>query len=827
MEIKNKREDSFIRRVNEIITSNLNYDGFGVSELASMMNMSRSNLHRKIKSVTGKSVSQFIRATRLDKALELLENESLNVAEAAYMTGFGSATYFSKCFRDYFGYPPFEVIKRTIEGIDLESKKKDDAGEDTTSRIHNFPIQTTSFVGREKEIEIILDLIQDNRIVTFTGTGGCGKTRLACEAVVKLAGDYPDGIWFVDLATVKTVDLVDKQLMNTLGLSEIPGEEITKTVEESIRDQKLLILFDNCEHHLITCAGIVRRLVETAPGVSLVSTSREALNIKGEQVWIVPSLTLVDPASVYSVEQAESSEAVKLFTDRARFNNTGFELVEKNASAVSAICHRVDGIPLAIELAASRTRYMDTMTILDRLSERFEKISSLDPGTTSRHQTIQAAIDWSYNLFSDHEKALFRRMSVFSGGFDLMALEEVCADEILPWERILDLLTQLVDRSMIQTVYQPGEQMRYRLLETIQRYSSNVLVEKGEETDTRRRHLKYFTRIAEEAYEERVIFQEKWIAVLQKEHENMLGALMWADLHDPENYCALAGTLSWFWLANSHYATARKFLEKVVTDYNGNKTLLAKAVTGFGILLSNSGDLQRAMQLLHQGLSLWRELKNRKEEILILEQISYGIMFSGEDDDSAVRYAKEALSLAKQLDDPDTELHTAIALAQSLVLMKNTGDARPVINKMLVLAEKMESQFGLMAVHHLLGDCAILEEQYIESEREYGKSMMSAYKLGDTLQTCMELFFVAMSVAGQGRHAKALRLNAAATGIAKALQFTAPEEHEVTFMKKLAHQHIVGTRKKVGEVLTLKYEEEGRSQSLAKGVEYALDVETD
>lgn len=792
-----------------------------------MMNMSRSNLHRRIKSVTGKSVSQFIRNTRLNKALELLENEYLTVAEAAYMTGFGSATYFSKCFRDYFGYPPFEVIKRTIEGIELEDHRKDEGSEEKTSRMHNFPVRTTSFIGREKEIETILKLIRRGRIVTLTGTGGCGKTRLACEVVTQLVEEYPDGIWFVDLATVESVDLVTRQMMNTLGLSENPGVDLIKTIEESIQDKKLLILLDNCEHLLMTCAEIAGRLIASAPGISVVSTSREALNIKGEHVWNIPSLTLLDPATEYSVEQAESSEAVRLFTDRARLNNPEFKIVEKNTSAVTAICQRVDGIPLAIELVASRTRYMDTMTILDRLSERFEKIPSLDPGTTSRHQTIQAAIDWSYNLLSEDEKALFRRMSVFSGGFDLMAAEEVCADEILPTESILDLLTQLVDRSMIQTVYQPGEQMRYRLLETLQRYASKILIEKGEETDIRKRHSEYFTDLAEEAYEERVTFQEKWITVLQKEHENMLGALHWADLHDPESYAVLAGSLSWFWSANSHYATARKFLEKVVTGYNGNKTSLAKAVTGFGILLSNSGDLQRAMQLLHRGLSLWRELKNRKEEIFVLEQISYTIMYGGEDDDSAVKYAKDALSLAQHLEDPDTELHTAAALAQSLVLMKNTGEARPVINKMLALAEKMESHFGIMAVHHLLGDCAILEEQYIESERGYGKSMMSAYKLGDTLQTCTEIFFVAMSVAGQGRHAKALRLNAAATGIAKAMQFTVPEEHEVTFMKELAHQHIVGTRKKVGELLTMKYEEEGRSLSLAEAVEHALDVETD
>ena len=827
MALQNKRNDHFIQLVNEIIASKLNHDGFGVSELAREMNMSRSNLHRRIKSATGITVSQFIRSSRLNRALEHLENGSLTVAETAYMTGFWSATYFSKCFRDHFGYPPFEVIKRTIKGIDLEARKKDDFSEEEICRLHNFPVWTNSFIGREKEINTILDLIRCRRMVTLTGTGGCGKTRLACEVTGQMVADYPDGIWFVDLAAVESDDLLVRQLINSLELSEDPGVEMILTIEERFQDKKALLLLDNCEHLLESCAAIARRLIENSPGLSLVSTSREALNTAEEQAWQVPSLTLADPAVTDHVELAKISEAVRLFADRARLNNPGFELVGKNASAVSAICHRVDGIPLAIELVASRTRYLDTITILERLSDSFEKIPSPDPGTSRRHQTIQAAIDWSYNLLSENEKILFRRLSIFSGGFDLTSLEAVCADENLPGESIMDLVTQLVDKSMIQTIYQPGEQMRYSLLETLHRYAEELILTKGDEPDIRIRHVEYFAKIAEAAYEGRVAFQEKWITVLKKEHENMLGTLIWTDLHDPERYAAIAGSLSWFWSANSHFSTARRFLEKVVTDNIGNNDSLARAVTGYGILLSSTGELQRALELLHRALSMWRELENHKEEILVLEQISYAIMYSGEDDNEAVKYAKEALSLAQHLEDPDTELHTAMALAQSLVLMKNTGEARPVIHKMLSLAEKMESQFGIMAVHHLLGDCAILDEQYVESEREYGKSLMAAYKLGDTMQTCTEIFFLAMSMAGQGRLAKALRLNAAATGIAKAGQFMAPEEYEVSFMKELFLQHITGTRNKVGELRTMKYEEEGRNLNLAESVEYALDVETD
>ena len=827
MVIQNRRQDTFTKRVNEIIAANMKDERFGVSELAGKMNMSRSNLHRRIKSGTGISVSQFIRNARLNKALELLKYESLSAAEAAYMTGFSSATYFSKCFRDYFGYPPVEAKRKAPDLSGPEDRKVDEISEESKSLLHNFPVQTTSFIGRKNEIETIIGFIEKKRIVTLTGIGGCGKTRLACELVSKLVKDYPDGIWFVDLVAVEAEEHVVKQLMTTLGLNEIPGKDMMDIVTEKIGDQKLLIVLDNCEHLLKACAEVSSKLTEAVPGLSLLITSREKLNIEGEKVWVIPSLSLTDTLAVIDVEKARRSEAVSLFSDRAKLNNTGFEIVDDNVSAVSTICHRLDGIPLAIELVASRTRYMDTMTMVDRLSEKFESMPSLDPVTSSRHQTMHAAIEWSYNLLPEEEKVLFRRLSVFTGGFDLTAVEEICTDEILPAERILDHLSQLVDRSMIQTVYQPGKQMRYRLLETLQRYASGLLSERGETAKIRIRHLEYFTRIAEEAYTERISSPEKWIIGLQMEHDNMLGALRWADIHDPESYNLLAGSLSWFWASNSHYATARKFLEKVVTGNAGNKIALARAMTGYGILLSTGGDLERALDLLNRGLSLWRELKNRKEEALALEQISFAFVYTGQNNEAVVEHAKEALTLAEQLEDPEVELHALLAVAQGLVLLKDPDKARPAINRMKKIAEDLNYQYGIMGAHHLLGDCAIMEKKYKESESEYGQVVLYTFKVGDKMQTCFDIFCLAMSVAGQGRHAKALRLNAAVTLIARANDFNVPEECEVTFISELAQQHIVGTRKKIGEELTKKYEEEGRALSFEQAVDYALDFSKD
>jgi tetratricopeptide (TPR) repeat protein len=364
-------------------------------------------------------------------------------------------------------------------------------------------------------------------------------------------------------------------------------------------------------------------------------------------------------------------------------------------------------------------------------------------------------------------------------------------------------------------------------LETLQRNASRLLIEGEEEVEARRKHLEYFTRMAEEAHEERVTSPEKWIIVLQTEHENILAALVWADLHDPERYRMLAGSFSWFWVRNSHFTTARKFLEKVVTGKVRNEKALARAFTGYGILLSTGDSLQRALTLLNQALLLWRNLKNPKEEALVLTELAYAYMYTGKDDDSAVELAKKAFVLAQQLNDPGTELHCLGAVAQCLVMLKNTAEARPVATALLEIAQQMEIPLCIYGSHHLLGDCAIIEERYAESEREYGQSLINAYKFGDTFQTCVEMVGLSMALAGQGRYAKALRLNATASRIAKELGYLIPEDSDVVFWKELVDKHIVETRNRVGETLTLKCEEEGRAFSLEEAVDYALDFEKD
>ncbi|MFC2128646.1 helix-turn-helix domain-containing protein [Bacteroidota bacterium] len=810
----------FTRQLNEILDSNIQNERFGVSELASEMNMSRSNLHRRIKSATGDSVSQYLRKVRLNKAMELLKEQSFTISEVAFAVGFGSVSYFSKCFREHFGYPPGQVDSYPEDNEEIHLKG------DQEVVIKNFPVQTTSFIGRENEINTILDLVKEHRIVSLIGTGGCGKTRLACEVVSKLEKEYKDGIWFVSLAPVESAELVVKEFMSTLEITEVPGKDMMEVIIERISEKKLLILLDNCEHLLSACALLSANLIQSVPALSIIATSREALNIKGEKVWLIPPLSLVDPASVVDVEYTNRSEAVRLFADRALLNNPEFKLVKENVKEVATICQKVDGIPLAVELVASRTKYMDVKTMKGRFDGRLAEIPSMDPGVIERHKTLQATIEWSYNLLKDDEKTLFRSLSIFAGGFDLDAVEEVCAGEYLPKERIFDMFPRLIDTCLVQTVYTDNREMRYTLLETLRQFGMKILTDKNEKEEISKKHLEYFTGISEQAYDERMSKQAYWMGKIHLEHNNTLAALRWAELHVPEKFQRLTANLSWFWGRSNNYSMAIEILERAIAINFEDKETRARMNYGYGSLLISSCEFQKGLTMMEQGLSLFTELKNKKEQALILGTLSdytYGLG----DNEGGMKYAQEGYELALELNDPSVETYCMSFVIFGLVVSKKTKEARPMIKKALKMAEELENLYVVFFSHHMLGDCALMDGFYHESEQEYGKGIETTLKSGDVFYTCVDMLGVAMSVAGLGRNAKALRLNAAATEIAQLHGFWVPEEIELVFWQECIKKLIVGTREKLGEELTNQYEEEGRAMSFDEAVKYALNFEID
>ena len=381
---------------------------------------------------------------------------------------------------------------------------------------NNLPHELTSFVGRQRELVEIADLIANNRLVTLTGAGGCGKTRLAIETATRLLPEFDDGIWLVELASVIDALMLPQIIASALGVAEQPNQSLIQTLLESIRRKRLLLLLDNCEHLIDACAATANALLRSCANVRILATSRQGLGIAGETLWLVPSLNVPNPANLPPVEILSQIEAVRLFADRTRAIVPAFRLTEQNARAVAEICSRLEGIPLAIELAAARAKALSVDQIAARLGDGFKLLTVGHRAALPRHQTLRAVIDWSYDLLSERERALLRRLSLFTGGFTLEAAESVCSDssadpgESVPdanqsgpavqiaTDEVLDLLTSLVDKSLV-LAESTGAGTRYRLLEPVRQYCRDKLEEAGEQEITERRRIRYYVEFAESA----------------------------------------------------------------------------------------------------------------------------------------------------------------------------------------------------------------------------------------------------------------------------------------------------------------------------------------
>jgi predicted ATPase len=689
---------------------------------------------------------------------------------------------------------------------------------------HNLPVQLTSFIGREKEMPVIRQLICKQRLVTLIGAGGCGKTRLSIEVAIQLIEEYEDGVWFVELAPIASEDLVAKEITEVLKIKEVPNQPIIEILIDKIRDKKLLIILDNCEHLVKACAEIAVNLVQSVPGLKILATSREALCITGEHVWRVPSLTLIDPKTIIDVEHAKISEAVLLFTDRARMNNPEFELETANVNEVVTICNKLDGIPLALELVASRTRHMNTHMILERFSDRFDQLSSSDPGTSKRQQTLHATIEWSYNLLSDSDKILFVRLAVFSGGFDIEAAEEVCSDKQLPRENVLDMMSRLIDRSMVYTIKGLDQSMRYNRLETLRQFAQQMLRSRKKEDAIMNRHLQYFLKMAEEAYDEQLESQLKWLNKLEQEHDNLIAALNWSDKNSPEDYVRLAGALGWFWSMHSHISEGKDYLERAMSKDVIKSEAYARVLYGLAMIVFYIGEIHRSIDLLDASLKIWRQQDNLREQAIVLSYFSFLLAAAG-DQETGLKYSEESVEIARKIGNPILINYCLIDLCQSFVHLQQYDRARPMIEEFLDSADEQKQSDLIIRARRFLGDCALGEENYMEAEKRYGLALETALKYGNVLDAAFELQCIALSVSGQLRWSKAIRLDAAAREKSRILGVNM--YGLIKFYDKMVDSYIGGAREKLGEELIRKYEEEGINMGFEAAVEYALDFKQD
>ncbi|MFQ5654463.1 MAG: protein kinase, partial [Planctomycetota bacterium] len=492
---------------------------------------------------------------------------------------------------------------------------------------HNLPTCLSSFVGRVRELNDVMELLKRSRLVTLTGSGGCGKTRLALRLAEELLPAYQDGVWLVELAAVSNQSQAPGALLNALKLREQPREPVLRTILESLEKQQALLIFDNCEHLLGACARIAEAVLQGCPQVKVIATSREGLGIPGETIYLVPSLSTAENIASPSARELEPYESVQLFLERAAAARPGFSLVDENAPHIARICHRLNGIPLAIELAATRLRAMALEQIAGRLEDNFRLLMSGSPTALPRHQTMRAAFDWSYNLLSAEEQLLLRRLSLFAGGWTLEAAESVCSDGSLEEggelaaegfpERIPDLLTSLVEKSLVIYADTPDGGGRYHLLQTGRQYAREEL-ERSDGCDTARdRHISFFLALAEEAEPElRGPRQKAWLDRLEIEHENIKAALEWSrSAKDGDRKrLRLIGAIWRFWLIHGHFEYGSALLEEILREYEPahRSRLWAGVHHGAGALSSIQGDHAAARARFQESLAIHRKLGDKR-----------------------------------------------------------------------------------------------------------------------------------------------------------------------------------------------------------------------
>ena len=552
-------------------------------------------------------------------------------------------------------------------------------GSSQTHSLTNLPASLTSFIGREKEIPRIQRLLTTSRILTLTGAGGCGKTRLAIQVARELLNVFPDGIWWVELAPLADEMIVPQVVAKALGFGETSNQPILDILTDRISSKQVLLVLDNCEHLIRTCAQLAEILLTHCPNLKILATSREALNIAGEVTWTVPSLQTPNPKHSFTVSELLKFESVRLFIDRARMNRPQFNLTLQNAPAIIEVCAELEGIPLAIELAAARVKTLSVEQIAARLNDRFNLLNTGSRMALPRHQTLRAVIDWSYDLLAEPEKQLLRWGSVFAGSFTLEAVEYLLR-QIEGTDHpvtALNRLEQLINKSLVLVEEEiEDNQNRYSCLETIRQYAFEKLCAAKELDVTRDAHLAYFAGLLDQASTEMQGTEwVRWTQRFEREMDNLRAMQEWALESDPVRALEIGSTEAFmrFWGRTRYGVEASRWLQealdrmKYLPDVDENdaegrldrrKWAEAKGLTSLGLTSTALGDYRKSFNSLQSGLILWRALGDPSGQALCLSMMGTQAMLIGRYQES-LQYAQECLSIARAIGD---DLSAAVAL---------------------------------------------------------------------------------------------------------------------------------------------------------------------
>ena len=570
---------------------------------------------------------------------------------------------------------------------------------------NNLPRQLTSFIGRDNEIAAVETLLLRNRLLTLIGSGGCGKTRLSLQVAANAFAQFPDGAWFLELAPLTEPGLMLQAVASTFGLKEEAGKPLGHALTEHLRDKRLLLLVDNCEHLIDACATVVDMLLRQCPDLKILASSRQALGTAGEQTYRVPSLSLPDRDVTQTPQSLLQYESVQLFVDRALLARADFELTKDNAAALASLCCQLDGIPLAIELAAARLGLLSVAEIDRKLDHRFRLLIGGSRTALPRHQTLLSLIDWSYNLLNQAEQLLLQRLSVFAGGWTLEAAEAVCAGEgVAEWE-VLDLLTQLCDKSLV-VVEQMARSSRFRLLETVRQYARDKREKSADDAAIRTTHCRYFLALAEAAeLQLNAAGQSESLLQLEAEHENLLASLDWSlAAAGAQDVLRLCGALGDFWMMQGRLSEGREWCERVFlkTERQPPSPERAKALNAAGTLALYQGDFAAARDLHETALGIAQQLADQQGIRAALSGM--GLLALSLGDFSAAQTRNEAsLAVAQQMGE---RRGVATALGNLGAVALSQGDypaAQALLDRSLAYAREMGDRWNAALILYRLG----------------------------------------------------------------------------------------------------------------------------